>query len=396
MYKVLIVDDERIIREGIRNSLDWESYGLSVCGIAENGLEAYEIIKKYNPNIVITDIKMPGMDGLELISKVHQELPGIVFIILSGYGEFEFANKAMKFGVKHYLLKPCDEDEILPVLQNVISELKAKEEKEQIFHEIDYNLKRVLPQAEEQFLREFLMGESYSDTELQYFTRLFNVTDRKLKLIILKVGTEADLIEKVALKNIAYEIIKSERICLSTTLNDSVIIVVKSIELSKLTDLLVKVKDIFNKYFKPQITIGVSKEDELKNIRQMYLEVQEHLKYEYDKYSKVIKTVIECVYKNIGNPKLSLNWIAKEVLFMNENYLGKLFYKETNKKFSHYVTQVRMEKAKELIESDKDFKIYEVTEQIGFEDNTQYFSQVFKKYTGYTPSEYKKLQNNER
>lgn len=287
MYNVLIVDDERIIREGIRNSLDWESYGLSVCGDAKDGLEAYELIKTYVPKIVITDIKMPGMDGLELISRVHKEFPEIIFIILSGYGEFELANKAMKFGVKHYLLKPCDEDEILPVLQNVLAELNEKEKKEQV------------------------------------------------------------------------------------------------------------IKKIFSKYFKHHAAIGVSNDNEFKDISEMYLEVEERSKYE-DKYSKVIKTVIEYVYDNIGNPQLSLSKIAKEVLYMNENYLGKLFYKETNKKFSHFVTQVRMEKAKELIESDKDFKIYEITEQIGFENNTQYFSQVFKKYTGYTPSEYKKVQIYER
>jgi two-component system, response regulator YesN len=290
MYNVLIADDERIIREGIRNSIDWESLGLTLCGIAKDGLEAYDLIKSHAPNIVITDIKMPGMDGLELISKVHKEHPEVVFIILSGYGEFEFANKAMKFGVKHYLLKPCDEDEILPVLQNVLSELKEKEEKDTLY-----------------------------------------------------------------------------------------------------------------KHFKRHITSGIGNDNELKDISQVYLEVQERLKGEafsgeqnYDKYSKIIKTVIDCVRDNIGNPQLSLNWIAKDVLYMNENYLGKLFHKETNKKFSHYVAQVRMEKAKELIERDRDFKIYEITEQVGFESNTQYFSQVFKKYTGYTPSEYKKLQNYER
>ncbi len=110
-----------------------------------------------------------------------------------------------------------------------------------------------------------------------------------------------------------------------------------------------------------------------------------------ENYGAIISTVINCVDNNIQNYELSLTWIAKTVLFINENYLGKLFYKHTNEKFSRYVVRLRMEKAKELIKSKKDYKIYEITEQIGFGDNTQYFSQVFKKYTGYTPSEYRKL-----
>ena len=92
---------------------------------------------------------------------------------------------------------------------------------------------------------------------------------------------------------------------------------------------------------------------------------------------------------------LSLTWIAKEVLFMNENYLGKLFYKETNEKFSQYVMKIRIEKAKKLLESSTDYKVYEICELTGFSD-PQYFSQAFKKYTGFTPSEYKKVENQEK
>ena len=137
MYKVLIVDDERIIREGIASSIDWGQYGFSLCGVAENGIDAYNRIKQDAPDVVITDIKMPGMDGLELISKVHEEFPQIIFIILSGYGEFEFANKAMKYGVKYYLLKPCDENEIINILEKITIEKGEKEKKDKFFSDIN-------------------------------------------------------------------------------------------------------------------------------------------------------------------------------------------------------------------------------------------------------------------
>ncbi|MBC8062146.1 MAG: response regulator [Clostridiaceae bacterium] len=514
MYKVLIVDDERIIREGIANSINWNKYNFSLCGMAENGLEAYEIIKEVVPDVVITDIKMPGMDGLELISQVYEEYAEITFIILSGYGEFEFANKAMKYGVKHYLLKPCDENEIIGILEKILLEKKHKEKKDKFLSDINDNLKKVLPQVGEQFLRDFIMGGYYSKLELEYFLTLFEIEESRFKLVIFKIDNGVDLIEKFALKNIAYDILNPDTVYLSTILEDNIVLLMKSIDLSLLTELLVKIKNVFNKYFKCNICIGVSNENGFENIQKMYLEVQECLKCEFylgddniitekniefnktqenlsiethneaiaisvktgnleslnsqldrffqiiyqgkleiemaktycieifliilrqgghkevssyskalyeiqemntlkqinlyvkeiankiakknyennaENYGLIINTVINCVSKNIQNYELSLTWIAKEVLFMNENYLGKLFYKHTNEKFSHYVIKVRMEKAKELIKSKKDYKIYEITEQIGLEDNTQYFSQVFKKYTGYTPSEYRKL-----
>src|SRR5690554_3629354 len=101
MCKVLIVDDERIIREGIAAVIPWGKYGFTLVGTAANGEEAYEIIKKEALDIVISDIKMPGMNGLQLIAKVKEEQPAVEFVVLSGYGEFEFARTAMQYGVKY-------------------------------------------------------------------------------------------------------------------------------------------------------------------------------------------------------------------------------------------------------------------------------------------------------
>jgi two-component system response regulator YesN len=394
MYKVLIVDDERIIREGMSNAIEWEDYGLSVCGAAFNGIEACEIIEKQRPNIVITDIKMPGMNGLELIEKIHTEYPDIIFVVLSGYGEFSYAQEAMRFGVKHYLLKPSDDDEIIATIEEIVSELKEKEKSEEVLKVIDYNFKKVLPQAEKQFFNELIDDGDFNEEEIEYFLQLFEIKEDKFKLVALKTNKQGDYLEKYALRNIAYDVIKKERVCLSTLAEDSILLLIKSIESNELADLLSQIKEYFNRFFKYNISIGVSSENSFKNIRKMYAEVQEALKCEENpskNYGSIINTVIECVNENIQNPQLSLTWVAKEVLFMNENYLGKLFHKVTNEKFSQYVMKLRMEKAKELIKSDMDYKIYEITEQIGLEDNTQYFSQVFKKYTGYTPSEYKKL-----
>lgn len=129
MYKVLLVDDERIILEGIAKVVDWEKVGTRLIDTAKNGIEAYEKITSYQPDIVITDIKMPGMDGLSLVVKTIKKYPSIQFIILSGYSEFEYAKKAIDYGVKRYLLKPCNENMIIEALESIIKEKRKKKSK---------------------------------------------------------------------------------------------------------------------------------------------------------------------------------------------------------------------------------------------------------------------------
>ena len=119
MLKLIIADDERIIRETISTIIDWKKYDIELVGLCRNGLEAYDMILDESPDIVLTDIRMPGMDGLELIRRIYETDLNTQFIILSGYGEFEYAKAAMKYGVRHYLLKPCSEIHILESIKDI-------------------------------------------------------------------------------------------------------------------------------------------------------------------------------------------------------------------------------------------------------------------------------------
>lgn len=108
-------------------------------------------------------------------------------------------------------------------------------------------------------------------------------------------------------------------------------------------------------------------------------------------YSSLIRDTINIIDENIENENLSLRWLAGTILYTNVDYLGKLFKKETGKNFSHYVMEKRMEMAKDLIIEGKKDRIYEVAEKVGYGSNSQYFSQVFKKYTGVSPLEYREF-----
>ena len=119
MLKIFLVEDELIIRENIKRSIDWESYGFELLGDASDGELALPMIIKLAPDIVITDIKMPFMDGLELSRAVKKEMPKVKIIILSGYGEFSYAKEALNIGVTDYLLKPVDAVTLMETLEKV-------------------------------------------------------------------------------------------------------------------------------------------------------------------------------------------------------------------------------------------------------------------------------------
>ena len=129
MLKVFLVEDEVVMREGIKNNINWEQEGFSFVGEASDGELAYPLIQKTRPDILITDIKMPFMDGLELSRLVKQELPDVKIIILSGYDEFDYAKEAISIGITDYLVKPIAGAQLLEAVKKVGA--KVEEEREQ-------------------------------------------------------------------------------------------------------------------------------------------------------------------------------------------------------------------------------------------------------------------------
>ena len=128
MTKVFLTDDEIVIREGIRNSFPWQETDYQLVGEAPDGEIALPMIRDTKPDILITDIRMPFLDGLELCRLVRRQMPWIGIIILSGYDEFEYARKAIQLGVREYLLKPITARELRDALDRVSALLRAEQE----------------------------------------------------------------------------------------------------------------------------------------------------------------------------------------------------------------------------------------------------------------------------
>lgn len=250
LLRIVIVDDEKFIREALRRMIDWEQLGMQVIGYCKNGVEAYNYILDEYPDIVLTDIKIPGMDGIELIDQIKKVDSDIEFIILSGYGEFEFAQRAMSYGIRHYLLKPCDEKKIVECLRAVSASIYEKR------------------------------------------GRNANV----------QIGNAADRNHKT---------------------------------------------------------------------------------------HKIIRQIIDYIDAHLSAPEMTLKWFAQNYVYMNADYLSKVFYQETGTKFSDYVNQKRVDYAKKMIQDDPDITLNEIAREVGFADNPFYFSKVFKKYCSMTLTDYR-------
>jgi len=141
MYKVFFVEDEIVTREGIRDNVDWQANGFEFCGEAPDGEMALPLLQTTHPDVLITDIKMPFMDGLQLCQIVRDRLPSTKIVILSGHDEFEYAQQAIKLGVTEYLLKPVSAQDLHSVLKRIAAQLEQERKEQQV-------LQRLREQAE--------------------------------------------------------------------------------------------------------------------------------------------------------------------------------------------------------------------------------------------------------
>lgn len=165
MVKVFLVEDEIVIRDGIKNSIQWEKEGFEFVGEAGDGELAYPMILKEQPDILITDIKMPFMDGLELSRLVKQELPDIKILILSGYDEFEYAKEAIRIGVAEYLLKPVSSNKLLEVLRSVTSAIVQERQEKELLRKYEADMLENREYQKDEFLNRILT-QNLSVTEI--------------------------------------------------------------------------------------------------------------------------------------------------------------------------------------------------------------------------------------
>ncbi len=165
MIKVFLVEDEYVVRQGIKTKVDWEGNGYDFVGEAGDGEQAYVQIKKLAPDIVITDIKMPFMDGLELTKLIKESLPDTEVIILSGFGEFEYAKEGIQLGIAEYLLKPINSEELIEAVNRVKEKVINDRQQKSLLKKYEQEMGEGNPGEKKEFFI-FLVSENPKFTEI--------------------------------------------------------------------------------------------------------------------------------------------------------------------------------------------------------------------------------------
>ena len=218
MYSVFAVDDEPIVLEGIRSKIDWEGSGFTFAGEATDGEIALSMIHEIKPDILITDIKMPFMDGLQLAEAIKKTQPWIKIIILSGHDEFDYAKKAISIGIEDYLLKPFTPDELLTSLNKTASQIDKERKQLSDISRLREELKSNETLIKKEFLNNLVHGSADTNSVMQKCGELgINIISRYYKVLISRIesrtGKNHQLHEACSLLN-PYSSAINDGVCL--------------------------------------------------------------------------------------------------------------------------------------------------------------------------------------
>lgn len=218
MLKAILVDDEILIREAMRDHIDWESLGFLLIGTCANGREAMEEIKKGNPDVVITDICMPYADGLEVAKFIYENHPNCKVIILSGYDNFEYAREAIRYQVMKYLLKPVTANQLKTLLTEVKEELEKEKREKEYFEKIQTMYEKNKPYFKERFLNQLMRGTNSRGFQREWL-EMYGISLNGEWFSVAQIYSEHlasyDDLQLFILFNIAEELLKEETGCLT-------------------------------------------------------------------------------------------------------------------------------------------------------------------------------------
>ena len=355
--KVLIADDEKIAREGLRDNIDWQSLDATLVYAAKDGQDALQYIVNNEVDVLITDVRMPKLDGLGLIKNIYNQKLNISTIILSGYSDFSYAQKAIQYGVSNYLLKPIVIDE----LEKTLLSIKEKRENGSYRIIIDEN------------------EQVRFDTQIK--TSVHELFEQ-LKLALTKTKLQESIQISKKIFNLHHDNNYSNEMYKSTCIR-FVNRIVADIE-SNLNYELAFFTDTERLL---SITEAKTYEEVYKIFEDFIKQISEYIsKSSSDNDGSIVNRLKKKIDQEFQNKDFSLNEVA-ENLGVTPNYLGTQFKQKTGKSYTEYIEKLRIDKACHLLK-ETNLKIYEIADECGYADG-QYLSRVFKNATGLTPLEYK-------
>lgn len=483
MYTLLIVDDEEIEREGMAQFIPWDSYEIKVVSTARNGAEGLEKIVKFRPDLAIVDIKMPVMNGIEMIRQAKEQYPDMTFVVLSGYGDYEFTSQAMELGVRHYILKPCDESKMIPVLNKAFAELEEARKKNARSEKLETEARLLKPYAREQLFRDLLLGKAQASSGARQLVDELGGEQRMVLLLDFRLKCGFDSLERYVVGNMLGDLLPDGTLLMTTGVDRDVLVLADAMAESSVETAVQVLKKEFKRFETLPMLSSASRTGTLAELSVLFRQAQELLQLNMDenepallrpsrnaalpetvneifdlealrqtgRYEELLqelafsfakmeakdyrpqqrqklcelawkllfedkaapedslpawadaltaawnhpqpdarsREIFLAIYENLPEPEFSLQTIAQQRLFMSEDHLRRIFSQMTGNRFSAYLEHCRITQARRLLEFQPDMKISRLAELVGYPLDGQYFSKVFRKICGVTPTEYR-------
>ncbi|WP_040208937.1 response regulator transcription factor [Neobacillus jeddahensis] len=399
MWKMLIADDEPKIRRGLKSLINLLELKIEVVGEAEDGEIALEMVKQHLPQILLVDICMPFINGLELIEEVQKINSKCLVIIVTGYDEFSYAQQAIKLGVFDYLLKPIVKDQLQTVLKKAIAQLELQFSNEKYSEWTNDQLKKNLPFLREQFLDDMMNGiVSEQDIIEQMEFLQISLTEGQLGVLVVKpLGKstqqpfELDWDQQLllfAIQNVIVDILMSWQPSLTfRDRKDHIVFIIPNKSWVDWVDLPRLIMGTVEEVLKMKLLVEAKETNGgLAGISTIYKELVKRIENQPNN-SPLVTLAKRYIDTHFQKVDLSLQEVA-DAIGISPTYLSKLLRQDMGASFIDYLSQFRVQHAVKLL-NDPTVKIYEVAEKVGY-NGQHYFSTVFKKVLGISPMEYRK------
>lgn len=384
MYNVIIVDDEPVIRFGLKASIDWAQEDLLIVGDYPNGEQAWKALQEQPVDILITDIKMPLMDGLELTKRALSQSPSTKIILVSSYADFEFVREGLHLGAVDYVLKPTLEPEEFVLLLRkccrLLEEERAIQEKLQFLDETQQKTKR---DRLENAIKEVL----YEQQDASCLKEQANWLQQPLVLASIRLdyvknpNEQYEFLQKMCVLEAAQAFFYEHEptiLCFPVSNTELFACLPSGLTLDRTIEQLNQQMEEKNA---GSFTAEYTEVEHIGFLQNSRIAQQATA----GKDNELITKAVHYIHGHYTE-ELTLQKLADHV-HLSRNYFSLLFKQFTGQNFIDYVIDLRIKKSKQLL-SQSSLKVYEVAEQSGVKD-VKYFSKLFKKVTGLSPVEYR-------
>lgn len=401
MYKVLIADDESIIRNTLASAFKWEDYGMQVIGLGKNGVETLELFKTLKPDICLLDIQMPLLNGLELINKMNAIDKSSIKVIISGYDEFEYARKAVEYGVYKYILKPIDEDDF----DFLLKEIKEKLDEAKLSDAARSRQDKML-YAKKQLLRDELLSSWILDNQQiegqggtstgEWFNTLGIQLAQTMGMIRVSINYPIGILDNERLKKEQIEecrrrleahFIDDASFCFIPLFSDCFLLLCSVCDMDRWDNIKQEVSSTICQNNDWNISLHKTiVGDAPERLPEVFAKTSERLRKEHQ-YMPLVKRAKDYVEDNYKDVQLRFSKFATDNN-VSLSYLSKIFKNETGVSLIDYLIEYRIKRSIELLCETK-MKICEISEYVGY-SSQHYYCEAFKKVMRMAPTEYRR------